>query len=403
MISNKKYYITVALLVILAIGTYFGGLKMGSKGYAYSGTDFKVVNQNNAPKNVDYNLLWQALDVINTKYIDKPVDQQKVLYGAISGAVSALGDPYTTFFTPQQFSNFKTQLAGNFDGIGAEVGAQEGQLVIIAPLDDAPAKRAGLMAGDVILKIDGADASQFTLDEAVSKIRGRKGTKVVLNIYRPSTKKTQDYTITRDTIEIKSVKSQIKDINGKKIAVISITEFGDDTVDRFKTAANEALQNKVDGIVIDLRDDPGGYLDAAVSIASYWVNPGDVVVSEKHSDGSSNDYKATGNNTLAKIPTVVMINGGSASASEILTGALHDHGFAKTVGVKSFGKGSVQELINLPQSTAVKVTVAKWYTPNGVNINKNGLEPDTKVDLTADDITAKRDPQLDKALEQLTK
>ncbi len=403
MISQKRYISTIVLLLVLAVGTYFGGLKMGAKGYTYSGGNYQVINQNNQPKNVDYNLLWQALDVVNNKYIDKPVDQQKILYGAVQGAVAAIGDPYTTFFTPQQFSDFKTELGGSFEGIGAEVGMKDGSIVIVAPLDGSPAKSAGLLTGDIVLKINGEDATTFTLDQAVGKIRGPKGTKVSISIYRPATKKQMDFTITRATIDVKSVKNKIQTLNGKKIEIINIQRFGDDTVGLFQQAAADAQKNNVDGIVVDLRDDPGGYLDGSVQIASYWVNPGDVVVSEKHSDGTSIDYKGMGNNFLAKIPTVVLINGGSASAAEILTGALHDHSFAKTVGVKSFGKGSVQELINLPQDTAVKVTVAKWYTPNGININKNGLEPDVKVDLTADDINAKKDPQLDKALELLSK
>jgi carboxyl-terminal processing protease len=403
MISNKKYFTTVVLLVALSMTLFFSGMKMGAKGYTYSGGNYQIVNQNEAPKDVDYNLLWQALDVVNKKYIDKPIDQQKVLYGAISGAVAAVGDPYTAFFDPKQYSDFKTELGGAFDGIGAEVGPKDGLLVIIAPIDDAPAQKAGIMAGDVLLKIDDTDATTLTLEEAVSKIRGPKGTQVHLTIFRPASKKQLDFKITRDTIEIKSVKNRIENINGKKIEIIDIDRFGDDTVDLFKKAAADATSNKVDGIVIDLRDDPGGYLDAAVQIASYWVNPGDLVVSEKHSDGTQNDFKALGNNSLSKIPTVIMMNGGSASAAEILTGALKDHGFAKTVGTKSFGKGSVQELINLPQGAAVKVTVAKWYTPNNININKNGLEPDNKVEITPEQVEAKKDPQLDKAYELLTK
>lgn len=376
---------------------------MGAKGYIYSGNNFKVVNQNDAPKNVNYDLLWQALDVINNKYIDKPVDQQKVLYGAISGAVAAVGDPYTAFFNPKQFSDFKTELGGSFEGIGAEVGMKDGSVVIVAPIEGSPAQKAGLLAGDILLKINNDDATALTLEEAVSKIRGPKDTTVDVMIYRPSDKKQHDFKIIRQTIEVKSVKYKVQTINGKKIEIINLERFGDDTVDLFKQAVADVQKNKVDGIVLDLRDDPGGYLDASVQIASYWVNPGDVVVTEKHSDGTENTYKGLGNNVLAKIPTTILINGGSASASEILTGALHDHNIAKTVGMKSFGKGSVQELINLPENTAVKVTVAKWFTPNGINITKNGLEPDTKIDRTSDDITANKDPQLDKALELISK
>lgn len=376
---------------------------MGQKGFAYSGHNFQIVNQNEQPKTVDYNLLWQAISTLNDKYIDKPIDQQKVLYGAVQGAVAAVGDPYTTFFDPKEYNDFKTQLSGNFDGIGAEVGMKSGNVIIIAPLEGTPAQKAGLLSGDIILKVDNQDISGMTLDEVVSKIRGPKGSKVSLSIFRQSDNKQHDFTITRATIVQKSVKWEYKEINGKKIAVIHLLEFGDDTVDSFRQAATEIQSKNVNGIVLDLRDDPGGYLDAAVQVVSYWADKDKVVVSEAHSDGTTQKYNARGNNILKDIPTIVLINGGSASAAEITTGALHDYGLAKTVGEKSFGKGSVQELVDLPQNTALKVTVAKWLTPNGININHNGLDPDIKVERTTDDIQNNKDPQMDKALELLTK
>ncbi len=402
MISTKKYIATIVVLLALSVGSFFGGLNMGKKGFVYSGHDFQIVNQNNQTHVVDYNLLWQTLDTLNQKYIDKPIDQQKALYGAVAGAVASLGDPYTVFFDPQQYNDFKTQLAGSFDGIGAEVGLKDGNIVIIAPIEGAPAQKAGLQAGDVILKIDGTDTTGLTLDDAVNKIRGPKGTQVKLSIYRPSNNKQMDISITRATIAITSVKWSYKTTTtGKKIAVIQVSEFGDDTVDLFRKAAAEIQGQNVSGIVIDLRDDPGGYLDDAVQLASYWLDKDQLVVSERHSDGSSVNYTAKGGNVFKGVPTIVLINGGSASASEILSGALHDHNDAHLVGLKSFGKGSVQELIDMPQNTALKVTVAKWYTPNGININKNGIEPDVKVDLTADDVKNNKDPQMDKALEML--
>lgn len=390
------------ILVIVLLAVAFGlGLNQGAKGYVFSGRDFKIVNQNNAPGNVDYNLLWQALDVLNTKFIDKPVDQKKILYGAIAGAVAAAGDPYTTFFDPQQFKDFKTELGGTFEGIGAEVGLKDGSIVIIAPLDESPAIKAGVEPGDILLKINNESVEGLTLEQAVSKIRGPKGTTVVLSVYRQKTSKQLEFNIVRQTIDVKSVKSEIKNVDGKKISYINIQRFGDDTAERFKAASQEAKTNNVSGIVLDLRNDPGGYLDTAVEVASYWVEAGKTVVSEERSDGTTSKYPARGNNTLASIPTVVLINAGSASASEILAGALRDYGFAKLVGVKSFGKGSVQELVDLPENTAIKVTIAKWLTPKGANINKNGLEPDVKVERTAEQVEAKQDPQLDKALELL--
>ncbi|MEK7075770.1 MAG: S41 family peptidase [Patescibacteria group bacterium] len=403
MISNKKYIITILALLVFSTGTFFNGLKLGAKGYTYSGGDYKIINQNNYPKDVDYSLLWQTLDIVNQKYIDKPLDQQKILYGAVAGAVSAIGDPYTAFFDPKQYSDFRTELSGSFDGIGAEVGMKDGNIVVVAPLDDAPAKKAGILSGDIILKVDGKETTGMSLDEVVSKIRGPRGTQVQLNIFRPNTQKQLDFKITRAKIEITSVKTEYKEVNGKKIAVINIQRFGDDTNELFRAAAMKAVADNVSGIVLDLRDDPGGYLDGAVNISSYWLEKGQTVVTEAHSNGTAQKYTSTGNNILSKIRTVILANGGSASAAEIVSGALRDQGYAKIVGVKTFGKGSVQELIGLPQNTAVKVTVAKWLTPNGVNINKNGLEPDIKVEMSAEDITSKKDLQMDKALEILGK
>ncbi|TSC65855.1 MAG: Carboxyl-terminal protease [Candidatus Doudnabacteria bacterium Gr01-1014_77] len=403
MISNKKYIITILALLVFSTGTFFSGLQLGSKGYTYSGGDYKIINQNNYPKDVDYSLLWQTLDIVNQKYIDKPIDQQKILYGAVAGAVSAIGDPYTAFFDPKQYSDFKTELSGSFDGIGAEVGMKDGNVVVVAPLDDTPAKKAGILSGDIILKVDSKETTGMTLDEVVSNIRGPRGTEVQLNIFRPGTQKLLDFKITRAKIEITSVKTEYKEVDGKKIAVINIQRFGDDTNELFREAAMKAVADNVSGIVLDLRDDPGGYLEGAVNISSYWLEKGQTVVTEAHSNGTVQKYTSTGNNILSKIKTVILANGGSASASEIVSGALRDQGYAKIVGVKTFGKGSVQELIGLPQNTAVKVTVAKWLTPNGVNINKNGLEPDVKVEMSAEDITNQKDPQMDKALEIVSK
>jgi len=396
----------VALLLVVAI-SYMVGFQSGEKGYVFAPKEFKVVNQSSQAQTVDYQLLWDAIEVLNTKYIDKPVDQQKILYGAIAGAVSAVGDPYTSFLPPKELQDFKTSLQGSFEGIGAQVGQQEGLITIVAPLDDSPAKKAGLLAKDVILKVDGQSTSGWSVDQAVSKIRGKKGTTVTLSIGRVGKDQAFDVTLTRATILVKSVKWQYKEVevNGQKKTIVQITlsEFGDDTKALFEQAVNDILKHNVSGIVLDLRNDPGGYLQTAVTVASYWIPSGTTVVTEAHSDGSSQTYKASGNNRLANIKTVVLINGGSASASEILAGALHDYKLGQLVGEKSFGKGSVQELVELKGGSAVKVTVAKWITPNGVNLNHDGLNPDVVVKLTPEDAAAGKDVQMEKALEELVK
>ncbi len=396
----------IIILVLLA-GAYYFGYQAGNKGFVFSPKEFKLVSQNDQPATVDYNLLWKAMDVVNQKYIDKPVDQQQVLYGAVAGAVASVGDPYTSFFPPKELQNFKTDLKGSFGGIGAEVGKKDGNIVIVAPLDDTPAKRAGLLAKDIIVAVDGQNTQGWSVEQAVSKIRGTKGTPVTLTIYREGKNKPFDVKIVRDDIKIKSVKWEYKEteVNGQKrdVAVITISRFGDDTNGLFNQAVNDVLKHDIVGIIVDLRNDPGGYLQTAVDVASAWVKSGELVVSEAKSDGTSEIFKASGNPRLAGLKTIVLVNGGSASAAEILAGALHDHNLAQLLGEKTFGKGSVQELVDLPGGSAVKVTVAKWITPGGKNLNKDGLDPDIEVKLTEEDITAGKDVQMESALTQFTK
>jgi carboxyl-terminal processing protease len=399
-LQKRNVSTTIALLVLVG-ASFFSGMTLGKKGYTYSGSEFKIINQNSAPKEVNYGLLWEALSQVNQKYVDRPVDQTELLYGAIRGLVEATGDEYTTFLDPKAYKDLRTELGGSFDGIGAEVGLKKEQKVIVAPLDESPAQKAGLAAGDVILQVNGEDISALTLDETVSKIRGPKGSEVTLNIFRPGTNETKDIKIIRQTISVKSVVVSYKDINGKKIQVIDIQRFGDDTSSEFTKAALEAQRQDVAGIVLDLRNNPGGYLDTAVQVSSFWVDPGQVVVQESKAGGKIENFNASGNNILKGIPTIVLVNQGSASASEIVAGALRDHKLARLVGEKTFGKGSVQELIDLEQGTAVKITIAKWLTPNGSSIHKNGIEPEEKVELTEAQFEAGQDPQMDKALELL--
>lgn len=397
---------TVGMVLILLIG-FFVGNQSGKKGYTFTPKEFKIINQQDQPKTVDYNLLWEAIKVVNDKYIEKKPTPEQFLYGAARGAVASTGDPYTTFFEPKDLNNFKTDLKGSFGGIGAEIGKKDGNIVVVAPLDDSPAKKAGLLAKDIILQVNNESVSDWSVEEAVSKIRGEKGTEVILKIYREGRLQPFDITIVRDEIKIKSVKWEIKEIdeNGekKKIAVIYLSRFGDDTKPLFDKAVNEILLKGVEGLILDMRNNPGGYLQTAVELASNWLENGTLVVTEERSEAPSQKYTASGLNRLGNIKTIVLINGGSASASEILAGALHDHKKAELIGEKSFGKGSVQELVDLSGGAAVKVTIAKWVTPGGKNLNKDGLSPDVEIKLTEDDIKNQKDIQMDKALEELTK
>ncbi len=390
------------VVILLLFGVFRLGYGAGQSGYAFDSKEFKIVNRTGETINVDYGLLWEALDVVGRKYIDRDqIDQQQVLYGAISGAVRAAGDEYTEFFDPETLAQFKSDLQGSFSGVGMEVGKREGNIVVVAPLDDSPAARAGLRPGDVILKVNDESILDWNVDEAVNKIRGPAGSQVRLTLYREGDDGPFEVTITRETIEIRSVKVTYQEREGRTVAVIKISRFGDDTKRLLDIAIAEVRTRGVAGLVIDLRNNPGGYLETSVEVASEWLPSGTLVVQEARSDQDVINFTSTGANRLGNYKTTVLINGGSASASEILAGALKDNGKATLIGNKSFGKGSVQELISLSNNTAVKVTIAKWITPSGQNLNQGGLNPDIEIDLTAEDYENQRDPQLDRAVQEV--
>ncbi len=395
----------IALIIILVVGGAFRiGYVSGARGYEFNPKEFKILNRGDQPQDVDYGLLWKALDIVNSKYIDRDkIDQQKVLYGAIQGAVTAAGDDYTEFFDPETLEAFRTELQGSFSGIGAEIGTRNNNIVIVAPLEGSPAEKAGVLAQDIIVSVNGESVIDKTVDEVVSKIRGPEGTEVTLTLVREGRDGTIDIKIKRQKIDIKSLKYEIRNVNGKQIAIISLSRFGDDTKGLFDAAVKEILAKNVSGIILDMRNNPGGYLDTSVELASDWLANGELVVKEEHSTEDATIYNSFGYNRLGGVKTVTLINGGSASAAEILAGALKDHNKTTLIGEKSFGKGSVQELIGLSSDTAVKVTVAKWITPGGRNLNHDGLTPDIEVGLSEEDIAAKKDPQLDRALEEVLK
>ena len=399
----KKYYLSVITIVLVFfLGAQFGhsGFEAGSEGRLFS---FVEKARDNGPKEVNWQLLWETIEQINRKYVDRPADMQKVLYGAVSGAVASLGDPYSVFLAPSDAEEFQNELEGNLEGIGAEIAIKNQQLVVVTPLDDSPAIKAGLRGGDFIFKIDGQESAGLTLQEAVKKIRGPADTKVTLTVFHLGDTKPTELTITRAKIVVKSVQSEIREYKGRKIGYLKLRRFGEDTQGQIEKMLSDFLLKNVSGIVLDVRNNPGGYLDTAVAVAGNWVKPGESVVIQKFGDNSEQVFKAQGSARLSGIPTIVLINGGSASASEILAGALADNGLAKTIGEKSFGKGSVQELIPLRDKAQVKITIAKWLTPKGHDLNKEGLEPDIKVEQTEDDFQNNRDPQLDRAIDELLK
>ncbi len=347
-------------------------------------------------KDIDFNLYWELWDAIKKRYVDKDgLSDKKMFYGSLAGLASSLDDPYTTFMNPEEYKEFEGDMSGTFQGIGAEVGMRDEVITVIAPLADMPAEKAGIKAGDQILAINGTSTLGMTTNEAVSHIRGPKGTSVKLTIYRKGFKETKDIEIVRDVIYVKSIKTEMRKDG---VYVIRVSNFNDDTADLFDKAIIDVMTKNPKGIVLDLRSNPGGYLDTAVEMVSEWVEEGDVV-KEKFSDGKEDSYKALGLPRLKSYKTVVLVDGGSASASEIVAGALQDYELAKIIGEKTYGKGSVQSMEGLSDGSSLKVTIAKWMTPKGRSINDEGITPDVEVKYTEEDFKNDRDPQMDKAVE----
>ena len=344
--------------------------------------DFLLSNDSLAP-------LQETYKALKTNF-DGELNEKKLIEGASRGMVEAAGDPYTVFFNKKEAEEFTEDLEGTFSGIGAELGKKDGKLVIISALDSSPAQKAGLQPNDIIAGVNGENSSDWSIDKAVSKIRGEKGTTVKLTIVRGE--EPSEVSITRDIITDPSVKTEEKD----GVGVIRISRFGDDTASLTRKAAEKFADKKA--IIVDLRGNGGGYLNSAQEIASLWLNKGQVVVTERVGGKVQQTHEATGDNTLKGKKTVVLVDAGSASASEILAGALQDHKVATIVGQKSFGKGSVQNMIDLKNGAKLKVTIAKWYTPNGKNIGKHGIEPDVKIIAGKND-TKDSDSQLQKALD----
>jgi carboxyl-terminal processing protease len=361
-----------------------------------------IINSPSLSKNkIDTTLLDKVQSILQNKY-NGELDYQKMSEGAAAGAVAALGDPYTTFLDEASNKELNDDLAGELSGIGIEVGQKNDRLTVIAPIDGTPADNAGIRAGDYIAAIDGVDSRSLTIDEAVKKIRGEKGTKVKLTIVRGS-ESPKEIEITRDLINVPSVTSELKADN---IGYIKIRRFGEDTAQEVRKAGLELKLQGARVLVLDVRDNPGGYLQSAVDVASEFYSEG-VVVEERSRNSKTKVDNAKPGGALTDIPVIVLINEGSASASEILAGALNDKDEAILVGEKSYGKGSVQEVIclnnilfsNNCKGPSLKVTIANWFTPNGVNISKEGIRPEFEVKLTEDDANNNRDPQLDKAIE----
>ena len=403
-LSTNRAIVWLLIIVILISfgGGYWAGETHSSQVSQVTGIDNM---SSSGTTNADFSSFWKAWNILNTDYVPThstttPTDQAKI-YGAIQGLAASYGDPYTVFFPPVDNKSFQDQISGTFDGVGMEVDLDsQGVLTVIAPLKDTPAYNAGVKTGDKILSINDTLTQGLSADDAIALIKGPKGTTVTLTILRAGVKDPFKLSMVRDVINVPTVETKTVG----DVFVISVYEFSAPSADLFRGALRDFVSSGKTKLVIDLRGNPGGYLEAAVDMASWFLPSGDVVVSEKaKTAANSQDYRSLGYDIFNdNLEVAILIDGGSASASEIFSGAMHDHGKAILVGEKSYGKGSVQELEPITPDTSLKVTIAKWYTPNGVSISFNGISPDVPVAL--DPVKYKDsgdDTQLDKAVEIL--
>ncbi len=387
----------ILITFLIAVGFFYGGYYFGKRGFLFevrkNPPKIEITNRYPADKEMNFSLFWEVWDMLNETYLERPINPQDMIYGAISGMVESLGDPYTSFLPPAVNKSFGESLGGRFEGIGAELGLKEDQLIIVAPLDGSPAKAAGVKSGDKILKINGESTFGLSVTEAVSKIRGNSGTKVTLTLQLGDSE-ARDVTITRGVITISSVTWEDK---GDGTVYIRISRFGDETKTEWDKAVSELniKMKELDAVIIDVRGNPGGYLEAAVYLAEEFFR-GKTVVFEETSTGDQIPLDAKRVGIFGDVPAVfVLIDEGSASASEILAAALRDNIGAKLIGMKSFGKGTVQETEKLSSGAMVKYTTAYWLTPNGNSINEVGIKPDVEVE---ENLETETDEQLEQAL-----
>ncbi len=397
--KNKKVLFIIASALVL-VATFVLGIYFEYTHRPYFERVAGISNmQSPDQENVDMEPFWKVWNTIDEKFPGaKDVSSQDRVYGAIKGLVASLGDPYSVYFPPQDSKDFQDTINGSFEGIGMEVGIKDKTLDVIAPLKNTPAEKAGLRAGDLILKIDNKPTSDMAVDEAVHLIRGKAGTPVTLNIFRQGEKVARDITVVRGVINIPLIDS--KKLDGG-VFDIALYNFGTNSASQFADAINKFRDSGDDKLIIDLRGDPGGYLDAAVDIASMFLPQGETIVTENFGGGQKDHVytsKGYGFVDTTKTKIVILVDKGSASASEILSGALQQHKIAPLIGETTYGKGSVQEVTGVTDDTTLKLTIAKWLTPDGTWISKKGLDPDIAVTVTDKDLAANKDPILDRAL-----
>lgn len=403
---NSQPLLAIGLSALLATATFFSGLHIGTEVQQDANIFSFFTQEKKVDASVDLEEFWEVWNLLDQKFVTSsssvPLTTEEKIEGAISGLVRSYGDPYTVYMPPEDAAAFDQDISGNFSGVGMEVGMRDDIITVIAPLPGSPAEKAGLIAGDTIVRINGTSTEGMTVDEAVRVIRGEKGTEVSFSVFRKGKDEFMDIKVIRDTITIPTSKTEVKG----DVFIITLYSFNALSEAEMQTALREYVKSKKKKLILDLRGNPGGYLQSAVSIASYFLPLGKTVVRESFGDGSHEEvYRSSGKELGSSAPEkfVVLVDGGSASASEILAGALKEHKVATIIGAQTFGKGSVQELVKLKDGASLKVTIARWLTPNGTSISEGGLAPDIVVERTPEDRTAEKDPQLDAALEFMKK
>ncbi len=409
--SKNKNFVFITTLTLVAV--FYLGYSFGiSKNLEAQKVFAVLANSTTTPSTVDFGSFWKAWELLDENYVatnststdvKTEINNQKRVYGAISGMVSSLDDPYTSFFPPAEAKSFGEEISGQIEGVGMQVDIKDGVLTVISPVKGTPAYKAGIKAGDKVLKIDNTITDRLSTEEAIKLIRGKKGTSVKLTIYREGVKEPLIFDVVRDYINLPTVDTETK----KGVYIIHLYTFSAISPNLFRDAIREFWETGNDKLILDLRGNPGGYLEAAQDMASWFLPVGEIIVKEAFKkETSEQTYKSRGYNVFdgKKLKMIVLIDGGSASASEILAGALRDHGVAKLVGAQSFGKGSVQELFDITENpkTSLKITIAKWLTPNGVSISHQGLTPDVVVKLDEEAYKKDRtDTQLNAAVQML--
>lgn len=402
---NKKEIRQQILLIVIPVSifAFLIGSYVGQKSDAHRLVNPDAISTNTKLVDAEqFQAFWKAWSVLDDKYVEAAsTTSEAKVWGAIKGLAASYGDPYTVFFPPVESKMFQEDIAGNFEGVGMEIGIKDGKLMVVTPIKGSPAEKAGVKAGDMIVKIGDKSTQDLPVDQAVKLIRGPANTSITITFLPEGATKTVDRKLTRQVINIPTIETSTKPGG---IFVIRLYSFSAQSANSFREALREFVLSGNHKLILDLRGNPGGYLEAAWDMASWFLPAGKIVITEDFGkNGSPKVYRSKGYDIFTgKLQMIILADGGSASASEILAGALQEHGVAKLVGTETFGKGSVQELVGITEKTSLKVTIARWLTPKGHNLSHAGLKPDYEVKVSEKDIAAKKDPQMDKAIELLT-